>query len=83
MGRVFHDVGKANVGRSAFDLSYEYLSAGNMGSLYPVLCREAVPGDTWEISNTVVIRFNPLVSPMLHDVSAFVHYFYVPYRQGS
>ena len=28
----------------------------------------------------MVIRFQPLVSPMMHEVNCYVHYFFVPYR---
>lgn len=80
MPRQYHDIGPAKVGRSAFNLSYEKKLTANMGVLYPVMHDEAVPGDVWEIGNNVIIRFNPLVSPMLHSVHAFVHYFFVPYR---
>lgn len=51
-----------------------------MGQLIPVLCEEMVPGDSFKVSNEVVIRMQPLVAPVLHEINAFVHYFFVPYR---
>jgi len=51
-----------------------------MGKLYPILCEECVPGDKWSIANRAVVRFQPLVAPMMHEVNMFVHYFFVPYR---
>ena len=35
---------------------------------------------TFKIGNQSVIRFQPLVAPILHEINAYVHYFFVPYR---
>jgi len=67
-------------GKSAFNLSYEKLLTADMGQLIPVLHDEAVPGDVWSIGNQMVIRMMPLVAPVLHEINAYVHYFFVPYR---
>ena len=47
----------------------------DMGYLYPIMCDEVVPGDKFEIGNEIVIRFQPLVAPVLHEINAYVHYF--------
>ena len=78
--KVFRRVGGLNPGRSVFDLSHEYKTTCDMGQLIPVLCEEVVPGDRWTIGNEMVIRFQPLVAPILHEVNAYIHYFFVPYR---
>lgn len=51
-----------------------------MGQLIPVMCDEVVPGDYWKIGNQAVIRFQPLVAPVLHEINMTTHYFFVPYR---
>jgi len=51
-----------------------------MGQLIPVICDEAVPGDRWTIGNELVIRLQPLVAPVMHNINAIIHYFFVPYR---
>ena len=51
-----------------------------MGELVPVMCDEVVPGDTFKINNQVVIRMQPMLAPMIHEVNCYVHYFFVPYR---
>jgi len=51
-----------------------------MGQLIPVMCDEVVPGDIFNIQSQAVIRFQPLVAPILHEVNIFAHYFFVPYR---
>jgi len=51
-----------------------------MAQLIPVMCDEVVPGDFFEMGNEAVIRFQPLVAPVLHEINMYVHYFFVPYR---
>ena len=80
MSRVFQRTGQVTPRRSMFDLSYSKLLTGDLGKLYPVLCDEVVPGDYWQIGNEVVLRFNPLLAPILHRIDCVTHYFFVPYR---
>nr|WAE43504.1 MAG: major capsid protein [Microviridae sp.] len=79
-GKPFKIVHTAHPGRSAFDLSYIKLLTCDMGQLIPVCCEEVIPGDKWSVGNEIVIRFQPMVAPILHEINCFVHYFFVPYR---
>lgn len=81
--RQFQKVGALHPARSLFDLSYNKKFTCDMGQLIPVLCDEVVPGDYWKIGNEIVIRFQPMVAPILHEINATVHYFFVPYRTLS
>ena len=80
MSGVFQSVRSASPGRSVFNLSYEKKFTCDMGQLIPVMCDEMVPGDKFNIGNQMIIRFQPLVAPILHEINVFVHYFFVPYR---
>lgn len=51
-----------------------------MGKLYPCCIMEAVPGDKFSISCESLIRLAPLVSPLMHRIDAYFHYFFVPNR---
>ena len=51
-----------------------------MGQLIPIMCDEVVPGDKFKIGNDIVIRFQPLVAPIMHEINVYVHYFFVPNR---
>lgn len=80
MSAPFQRVPMSRPGRSAFDLSHDVKLTCDMGQLIPILCEEVVPGDVWQIGAELVIRFQPLVAPVLHEVNAFLHYYFVPYR---
>ena len=77
---LFRNVAGLHPGMSVFDLSYTKLLTCDMGQLIPVMCDEVVPGDIFKIGNQSVIRMQPLVAPVLHEINAYVHYFFVPYR---
>lgn len=80
MGNIFNRTGNIKPGKSAFDLSYDKKFSTDMGLLIPVMCDEVVPGDVFKMGNEIVLRFQPLIAPILHEVNIYVHYFYVPYR---
>ena len=80
MAKIFQRVGAVKPRKSAFNLSYEKKFTCDFGQLIPVMCDEVVPGDFFKIGNQMVIRFQPLVAPILHEINVYVHYFFVPYR---
>lgn len=63
-----------------FDLSHDVKMSGKMGNLYPILAMECVPGDSFKVSNEIMLRFAPLIAPVMHRVNVTVHYFFVPNR---
>lgn len=77
---IFHQVKGANVQKSAFDLSHERKLSLGMGYLVPVLCMEVLPGDKITIDSQHLIRFMPLVAPLMHRINAYIHFFYIPNR---
>lgn len=66
--------------RNVFDLSHERKFSCNPGDLIPVLCEEVVPGDSWSVNTESLVRMAPLISPLMHRVDVFIHYFFVPNR---
>ena len=80
MAKIFNRTGSLRPGRSVFNLSYEKKFTADMGLLYPIICDEMVPGDIFQMGNQSIIRFQPLVSPFMHEVNCYIHTFFVPYR---
>jgi hypothetical protein len=70
----------AKLKRNAFNLSHERKFTGQMGILYPILCEEVLPGDSWKIKSEFLCRLSPLATPMMARVDIHTHYFFVPNR---
>lgn len=77
---VFNSVNALRPGRSVHDLSYSKLFTCDMGQLIPVMCDEVVPGDHITLDAEAVVRLQPQVAPILHEVNCYIHYFFIPYR---
>lgn len=69
-----------NVPYNKFNLSHKYDFTHNFGSVIPIMCREALPGDKWKIAHTSLTRFAPLLAPTMQDVDTYVSDWFVPSR---
>jgi hypothetical protein len=67
-------------GKNKFDLSHEVKQTGNMGYLYPCYVQDVIPGDSFRVNTQQMVRFSPLLAPMMHNVDFKMDYFFVPYR---
>ena len=63
-----------------FDLSHCNRTTFNMGHLVPTFCKEVLPGDKFTISVENLLRFAPLIAPVMHDVHVTTHVYFVPFR---
>lgn len=77
---IFSKIEKTKVKSNIFDLSHDRKFSGKMGKLIPTLVMDLVPGDQVTLNSSLFMRFAPLVAPVMHQVSAYVHYFFVPNR---
>lgn len=68
------------VNRNAFDLSFASSGTFKFGTLYPVFCKEVLPGDSFRINGAFGLRFMPLAFPIQTKVRADIHFFYVRNR---
>ncbi len=65
---------------STFDLSHDIKLSMNMGKLVPFFVEEVMPGDNWSIRTESLIRFMPLVTPVMHRFKVYQNFFFVPTR---
>ena len=77
---LFQDVFVKKPARSLFNLTHEKKFSADFGFLYPILCMEAVPGDTFKLGTEVFVRTAPLIAPIMHRVNVKINYFFVPNR---
>lgn len=77
---IFSRIRIPKLGKNNFDLSFENKLTCQMGQLVPIVCQEVLPGDEFKMQSNILVRFNPLVAPMMHRVDVYTHYFFVPNR---
>ena len=65
---------------SSFNLSHERKMSGQLGKLYPAMIMDCIPGDSINIDLAALVRFQPLVAPVMHSIKVRTYAFFVPYR---
>lgn len=78
---IFTHVKRPKVKSSNFNLSEECKLSCNFGELIPILCKEVLPSDKFEISTELLIKLAPMKAPIMHRLKAKVDYFLVPNYQ--
>lgn len=79
-GKYFNTI-KVDKPKSSFiDLSHDVKMSGGFGMLMPCLAMDVVPGDRVSLGANILVRFQPMLAPIMHRVDAYVHYFFVPNR---
>lgn len=76
----FARIPDANIPRSVFNLSKKYKTAFDTGYLIPILCDEALPGDTWKVRLDSVARLATPIVPFMDNLYIDYHFFAVPNR---
>lgn len=66
--------------RARFDHSHDKRLTTRMGRLTPVLIKEVLPNDTVDLDIGAVLRLQPILAPIMHEVNVYIHVFYCPNR---
>ena len=77
---IFNTIQLKKPKKNYFDLTHDVKLSAQMGELTPIMCMDVVPGDKFDISCESIIRFAPLVAPVMHRMDVTMHYFFVPNR---
>lgn len=80
MKDLFNKIRVADPKRSKMDLTRTQVLSCNMGKLIPFYLDEIVPTDVFKVKSHIFMRTAPLLSPMMHKVDVYTHYFFVPTR---
>ena len=71
---------QVDIQRSRFDRSHSVKLSGNVGDLIPFYCDEVLPGDTFQIDTSKLVRLQTLVTPVMDNIYLDTYYFFVPCR---
>ena len=69
-----------DISRSRFGIPYSHKTSFNVGDVIPFFCQEVLPGDTFDIETSRVVRMQSLVTPMMDNLYLDMYYFFVPNR---
>lgn len=69
-----------DIKRSTFDRSSQLKTTFNAGELIPLLVEEVLPGDTFQLNTSLVIRMSTPIHPVMDNAYFDLYYFYVPSR---
>ena len=79
-GGIFTQVAVPRVGSNKFDLSHDIKMSFQMGQIVPCFVSDVVPGDIFSIDVQSMLRFSPLIAPVMHRVRVTTHFYFVPNR---
>ncbi len=71
---------RIDLSRSTFDRSASVKTSFNAGDIVPFFLEEVLPGDTFNIKSSKVVRMQTLLTPMMDNVYLDTYYFFVPNR---
>lgn len=69
-----------DISRSTFDRSSSVKFTFNVGEIVPFFIEEVLPGDTFKVKTSKVVRMQTLLTPMMDNIYLDTYYFYVPNR---
>lgn len=71
---------RIDMSRSTFDRSHSLKTSFNAGDLIPFYIDEVLPGDTFSVRTSKVVRMPSLVTPIMDNIYLDTYYFFVPNR---
>lgn len=76
----FSELPTADVDRSTFDMSHAWKGTMDAPFIVPCLLQEILPGDTFSVNSTAFMRLATPIKPIMDNLTADIHYFFVPNR---
>ena len=64
--------------RSTFNRSSSHKTTFNVGDIIPFYVDEVLPGDTFQVNTSKVVRLPSLITPVMDDIFLDSYYFFVP-----
>lgn len=69
-----------DIGRSTFNRNHSYKTSFNVGDIIPIFCDEVLPGDTFNVKTSKVVRMQSLITPLMDNIYLDTYFFFVPNR---
>lgn len=69
-----------DISRSTFDRSHSLKTSFDVGQVVPFYCDEVLPGDTFHVKSSKVVRLQTLLTPMMDNIYLDTYFYFVPNR---
>lgn len=76
----FSQAPQVDIQRSTFDRSSGHKTTFNAGKLVPIYVDEVLPGDTFEMKTSAIIRGSTPIFPVMDNANLDIYFFFVPNR---
>lgn len=71
---------RIDMSRSTFDRSHSLKTSFNVGNITPFYVDEVLPGDTFKVKTSKVVRLQTMLTPMMDNIYLDTYFFFVPNR---
>uniref|UniRef100_A0AAU8B6M9 Major capsid protein n=1 Tax=Dulem virus 104 TaxID=3145581 RepID=A0AAU8B6M9_9VIRU len=76
----FSTLPKVDISRSRFDRSSSIKLSFNAGDVVPFYVDEVLPGDTFNVDTSKVVRMPSLITPVMDNIYLDTYFFFIPNR---
>lgn len=66
--------------RRVYNMSYRNDYTACLGQLVPVYWQNLVPNSSWHVNTHALVRFQPLLAPIMDNIDYYVHFWQAPER---
>lgn len=66
--------------RRAYNMSYRNDFTCNIGEMIPVYWQDLMPNSSWSCRTHGLIRFMPLIAPIMDNIDFYIHFWQAPLR---
>lgn len=72
----FSQLPSVDIQRSIFTRTNKHITTFNAGDLIPIFWDEVLPGDTWSVETSKMVRLQTLLTPIMDDLYLDVYWFF-------
>lgn len=76
----FSELPRVDISRSTFNRSCSHKTSFNVGDVVPFYIDEVLPGDSFNVKTSKVVRMQSLLTPVMDNIYLDTYYFFVPNR---
>lgn len=76
----FGNIPTKDIRRSKLKMPFRHLTSFNTGDIIPIFHTEVLPGDTFKLNESMIVRMTTPIAPVLDNAWIDTYYFFVPNR---